>query len=292
MRNKNFKLLTAFFIIIFSAIAFICVRYYNKLISVFNFNGLSLGVNKMLIEDKENSYLSLKNSINEKYKLLFLDVLSEFKILYRDKMTKILGENYLIYTQKYNEIYNKIKEKRINFLSSKEYLNKKKELNELKFVLDNSNKEEYDANKTNFDLKLAEISTLNVKLNNLLKDEMSLEKEITLKLKNLFDSKKSEVKECKLNIEKDLVIKIKDFLKSYKDEINEVSIVFEKEFNDKDLPFDLSILSGKSILNKFEIDYFTADTNVINNSETKIEIVSVDDNVKTYISPNYDNKIN
>ncbi len=245
-----------------------------------------------MVEHGENSYLKLKNTIDEKYKSLFLDIINEIRDVYQTNMRKILGDNYMVYTSSYNEIYNKIKEKRTNFLSSNEFLTKKRELSALKRILDNSKKEDYDENKANFDLKLSEIATLNIKLNNSLKDEMSLEKELLTKLKNLFDLKREEVISYKSQIELDLSTKIKDFLKAYKSEIQEISAVFNEKFNDNSLPFDLSILSGKGILNKFEIDYFTSDLSNNQNRDTKIEIVKVDDDVETYVSVDYDKNIN
>ena len=167
----------------------------------------------MLVFDGNMPFENLKKTIDEKYLKEFSLISENAKREYNLKMQSLLGDSYETLTTKYLKLNSKIKDKRIAYIASSDYIKLKNELLNLKQKLDTCKKEDYDEIKSEYDLKISSISTLNVKINNLLKDEMKEEKECLESLKSLFDSKKEEVLEIKKQVELETLNKIKTTIK-------------------------------------------------------------------------------
>ena len=83
-------------------------------------------VRGILLNNKtDNSYLELKKSLIEKYNDILSNKLQSLSCEYKEEIKTILGSDYILYIESLKDVESNIKSKKIAFLNSSEYLDKK-----------------------------------------------------------------------------------------------------------------------------------------------------------------------
>ncbi len=229
------------------------------------------------MQNEDISYLELKKSIKDKYITKLSNDLNEFSGEYKNGISIILGDDYLTFEEKLEGIKKQIKDKKVSFLNSQEYLDKKQELLILKEEMDKASDEDYEKCYQNFQKALSEISTLNVKLNNSLKELNAKKDEVVLKLTSLFDENKEKLIEFRSAQKKVLSDIILNVINEYNFELKELNTAFSKNQNKmREIPFDVETFSFKRVVMPFESEYFNETVVAEEEASTKIEFVDVD----------------
>ena len=145
---------------------------------------------------------------------------------------------------------------------------------ELKSKMDKAEGEEYDKLYEEFQKSLSEISTLNVKLNNSLKELKAHNDDIKSKLISLFDKNKKALIKFRQDKKKEISEILLTIINEYNFEISELNSAYGLNQNKmREFPFDIDKFTFKSVVSPFESEYFN-ETTVENQCEsTKIEFV-------------------
>ncbi len=228
------------------------------------------------MRNEDLSYVELKNSIKDKYLSKLNEELTVFSNNYKNGMKEILGEEYLTLENDLISTKEQIKDKKVKFSNSKEYLDKKREMLELKEKMDNAEGEEYDKLYESFQKALSEISTLNVKLNNSLKDLKAKQSDIRAKLLTLFDNNKDELiafRKAQKGAISEIIVSI---INEYNFELSELNMAFNRAQNKmREIPFDIETCSFDTVVMPFESEYFSETVVTTEEETTKIEFVDV-----------------
>ena len=272
MKQKNLSILIILIFTLICATILIGFNYYNETTTTFNNFFKKTGVK--LVSNVGNSYLELKNSLKEKYSNKLNNKLDEISLDYNNGINEILGENYKKYTLELDTVRREIKEKKSNFLNSKEYLDKKQEMLDIKEKLDKAEGEEYDKLYESFQKALSEISTLNVKLNNSLKELKSKHDNIYSNLTILFENNKEKLINFRNEHKKVVSECILKIINEYNFELSELNCAFNVNQNKmREFPFDIDFFGFKCVSSAFESEYFSESTEINDESSTKIEFV-------------------
>ncbi len=277
MKQKNIGVFLLLIFTILCATAYIGYNYYNSTVGAFK--NISPKLEVKLVNSSDLSFNELKKSISDKYLKKLSNELTSFGENYKKGITEILGKNYDNYVNELDNIKKEIHDKKVTFLSGEEYLTKKKELLTLKEKMDKAEGEEYDKLYDAFQKSLSEISTLNVKLNNSLKELKSKQSEIKDKLKTLFDKNKDKLITYRNTQKKKISEFILTIINEYNFELTELHNAFGVKQNKmREIPFDVDKFSFKSVTSSFESEYFNETVVERADSDVKIEFVDVNYN--------------
>ena len=257
--NKNLKPLIIILIVFLCAVAFIGCMYYEKTVQTFS----KMCINYKVVKMNENnaSYLELKKSLKEKYSNQFLEMLKGAKAEYTAKVSEVLGENYVILRDNLVEIEYQIRTKRHDFLNSEEYLTAKSNMTSAKLKLDLSNENDKEENEKALQNAVSEISTLNTKLNNSLKDLYSDETATRGKLIQLFNGKKTELIAIKKQTEETTQKEIAKILYTFFVELKNLNQNFGVSSDKQEMPFDDEVVKTFNVYTEFEKSYFNGNLN-------------------------------
>ena len=273
MRNKFLKsIFFVFILMICSAIA-IFVKEYSKTATTFK----SVVGNVGVISMRENSgYNELKSSIDQKYTKEFVKILNETSNSLKSDIEGVLGENYVALKVEYDGICDFISNEVKKFNNSKDYLDLKEKLAVLKEkidALDKSSKQEY---LEEFRGVLSEISTLNTKFNNTLKDKRDRLEEIKCEVKELFVKNKDALIDLRRkNMDKTREL-LKELLVSYSVELKELNEAFNVNDKAPDYPFDVKTMDDCLVAGKLETECY----NEILNENSNKTVICSENNVK------------
>ena len=274
MKQKNITIILLFIFSIICATAYIGYNYFSKNIGAFK--KISPGLEVRLVSLNDSSYLELKSSIKEKYLKKLTDELTVFSKDYNKGITEILGKDYNKYVEELEKTKLEIHYKKVNFLNGEEYLNKKKEMLDIKSKMDKAEGEEYDKLYEDFQKALSEISTLNVKLNNSLKELKVKHNEIRTKLTKLFDNNKDKLIKFRNTQKKKISEVILTIINEYNFELSELNCAYGINQNKmREIPFDVDKFSFKSVSSPFESEYFNETIVERDESDVKIEFVDL-----------------
>ena len=274
---KKFKLILVLLFVLICATLLISAKYYSYNLPTFKQISVKEG-SYMSVSYVDNGYLELKKSIFDKYNNKLVSSLKEISCNYKSEINEILGESYTKLITESDDIDSKIKNKTNEFLNSDEYTSKKLLMQSIKKEMDNSQGEKYDKLYEKFQLTLNEISTLNVKLNNSLKDLRLRKSEIKNNLTSLFDKNKNKLTTLRNNNKLKIKELISDVINEYNFELNELNNAFEvKQLNNREFPFDLNTFNFKCVSSTFEEDYFNDTIVTTEESDVKIEFINVND---------------
>lgn len=272
MKQKN---LTTIIILLFTLLCagiYITYNYYSETSSAFK--KFSAETEIRLVHNQNSSYLELKKSIKDKYFKRLNDDLSNFSNEYKKGIESILGSKYSNYEEELKSIRTQIHDKKVEFLNSKEYLDKKQEMLDLKAKMDKAEGEEYDKLYEEFQKSLSEISTLNVKLNNSLKDLKAKHDDIKTKLTSLFDKNKDALIKFRQEKKKAVNQMLLTIINEYNFELSELNSAFGVSQNKmREFPFDAHEFTFKSVVSSFESEYFNETDVESVDATTKVEFV-------------------
>ncbi len=252
--NKNLKPIVIIIIIFLCAIACISCFYYEKTVQTFSPMCISYKVSAM--NENNASYNELKKSLKEKYSNQFLQMLKVAKQEYSDRMREILGNDYTTLSGSLAEIENQIRTKRHDFLNSEEYLTAKTEMTNAKLKFDLSKESDKEENEKALQNAVSNVSTLNTKLNNQLKDLYQEENSIKTKLVGLFNSKKIELIEVKNQTEEKTKTEISKLLYTYFVELKNLNQNFGVDATNNEMPFNDDFVKTFNVYTDFEKSYF------------------------------------
>ncbi len=272
MKQKNLTIIIILLFTLLCAGIYITYNYYSETSSAFK--KLSVEREIKLVHNQDSSYLELKKSIKEKYFKRLNEELSNFSSEYKKGIESILGSKYAKYEEELKSIRTQIHDKKVDFLNSKEYLDKKQEMLDLKAKMDKAEGEEYDKLYEDFQKSLSEISTLNVKLNNSLKDLKAKHDDIKTKLTSLFDKNKDALLKFRQEKKKAVNQMLLTIINEYNFEISELNSAFGLSQNKmREFPFDVDKFTFKSVVSPFESEYFNETSVESIDLTTKVEFV-------------------
>ena len=273
MKNKYYKPLIVLLFVILCAVMFVAVRYVNITASTFKF--ANLDKKAVLTMKLESSYGELKATLRQKYAKLLANSIEETRLEFNNSLKEILGEEYLIKRKELSQLETQIKKDRNDFLNSSEYLNGKQKLKDLKQKIDNTaNENEKEELQSEFNVALNELSTLNVKFNNVLKSKREEIDCLKGKLKQLFISKKDEITIVKDKLEEKTKQNIAEIISQFNFELKELNEAFAVSLEKREMPFDDEFLGDISVVSKFENDCINENT--VQDASVKLELISVD----------------
>ncbi|MBO7215229.1 MAG: hypothetical protein J6V66_07035 [Clostridia bacterium] len=254
MRIKFFKsVLFIFILMICSAIA-LGIKNYQKTIATFKPIGSIMVVS--MSENTNFGYNELKTSIDQKYTQEFVKILNNTQSELKCGMADILGDDYQNLTREYDEITEYITAQIKTFNNLEEYTVLKDKLAVLKGKIDSVDKSSKEEYLDEFRGVLGEISTLNNKFNNQLKDKRDRLVEIKGEIKELFVKNK----EALIKLRKEKMDKTREDIKTlvhgYSIEIKELNDTFNVNEKFSPLPFDVSSMQDFMIAGKVETECF------------------------------------
>ncbi len=266
MNEKNLKPLIIILIAFLCAVAFIGCMYYEKAVQTFNPMQVKLKVVSM--NENNASYLELKKSLKEKYSNQFLAMLKDAKADYSLKAKEVLGDDYILLRDELINVENQIRLKRHDFLNSEEYLTAKTEMTKAKLKFDLSKEQDKEENEKALQNAVSNISTLNTKLNNQLKDLYQTETTVKSKLKVLFDSKKDELLAIKKQTEEKTKTEIAKILYSFFVELKDLNKNFNVNTETQEMPFSDDLVKDNNVYTDFEKAYFNGNLEEPQSAET------------------------
>ncbi len=272
MKQKKIAVLLILLFTLLCSALYIGYNYYTICLSAYK--NLSTESEVVLMRNEDLSYIELKNSIKDKYLSKLNEELTVFSNDYKNGMKDILGEEYLTLENDLESVKKQIKDKKAQFLTSKEYLDKKQEMLDLKEKMDKADGEEYDKLYESFQKALSEISTLNVKLNNSLKDLKGKQKDIRSKLVSLFNANKDSIISFRKAQKQAISEIIVTIINEYNFELRELNTAFNRAQNKmREIPFDIETCSFDTVVMPFESEYFSETVVTEEEGTTKIEFV-------------------
>ena len=156
----------------------------------------------------------------------------------------------------------------------KEYLTAKTEMSKAKLSYDISSEKDKEEKEKTLQNALSNISTLNTKLNNQLKDLYSEERAVRNKLVELFNGKKTELIEIKKATEETTQKEIAKILYGYFAELKNLNQNFGVNADNKEMPFNDDFVKTFNVYTDFEKAYFNGNINV----ETQVNSDIITDN--------------
>lgn len=271
MRFNFVKILIAVIFLIVCSMLLIGGKYHLKsvnLIKKFYVKEVSLMSNS-----ENESYNELKQSIKSKYTKEFVNLLNKTSAELKAGIQSILGDEYLLLTEQFNDIINDINEQKNIYENSAEYLSAKEKLFVIKSKIDSASDEQKNEYLDEFRACLNEISLLNTKFNNQLKGSRDKIFELKGQLKKMFKAHKNELLSLRTSEMKSCRESIKTMLKNYFLELKELNETFNIEITDNDLPFDVSSMQDCLVAGKLETECYN---DIISENN---QFVSENDNV-------------
>ncbi len=273
MKNKYYKTLLAVMFIIICATIFVAFRYVKITASTFKFTNSNNKV--VLTMNFDSSYNELKLDLKQKYVKKLADVIEKTRIEFNNALNNVLGTSYIEKRNALTQLENEIKKDRNEFLNSSDYLNGKQALKDLKQEIDETfDEDKKEELQSEFNAKLNELSTLNIKFNNVLKSKREKYDEIKGELKALFNSKKDELKKQKETIEQKTKQEIANIITQFNFELKELNDAFSVSVNVREMPFDNNFINDLTAVAKFENECLNE--NEVQNSSVKVELVEFD----------------
>ncbi len=272
MRNKLLKSLIFVFIIMICSLLFISGTKYISEVS----NIKSFKVIKAMAMETSSGYNELKSSIDQKYTEEFVKILNQTTDGLKSGIKAILGDEYLLLSNEYNDIVDVILNEKRQFEQNEEYVSLKNRLAELKVkidALDKSSKEEYISE---FKEKLSEISTLNTKFNNQLKSKRDRLNDIKFEVKKLFINNKKELIDLRIQQMNATRESLKELICSYNFEIKELNEAFGVAKSAQELPFDINTMQNLMVAGKLETECYAE---ILDENQAKTVVCS-ENNVK------------
>ncbi|MBQ3235359.1 MAG: hypothetical protein IJA97_04290 [Clostridia bacterium] len=274
MRNKFLKSIFFVFILMLCSAIIIAVKSYTKSVTTFKKLG-SIGVISML-DNKSSGYNELKTSIDQKYTQEFVKLLNQTQNSLKCGMRDILGDEYSSLSEEYNQIVDYISGEMRTFNNSTEYQSLRAKLADLKAkidAVDKSSKQEY---LDEFRAVLSEISTLNTKFNNQMKDKRDRLFEIKGLVKDLFAKNKDDLltlRKAKMDETRGL---LKELLVAYSVEIKELNEAFSIKECSSAMPFDITSMQDVMVAGRLETECYNEilGENVAVYSENNTNILS------------------
>ena len=266
--NKNLKQIVIIIIVFLCVlVCFGCICYEK---TVQTFSPMCINFKAVSMNENNASYNELKKSLKEKCSNELLQMLKTAKQEYSNSMREVLGEEYITLKDSLVDIENQIRQKRHDFLNSEDYLTAKTEMSKAKLSYDISSENDKEEKGKDLQNALSNISTLNTKLNNQLKDLYSEESAVRGKLIELFNGKKPELIEIKKQTEEKTKTKIAKILYSYFAELKNLNKNFGVDANNQEMPFSDEAVKSFSVYTDFEKSYFNGNLNVTNQINSDI----------------------
>ena len=273
MKNKYFKPLIAVLFIVLCAVMLIACRYVSLSASTFKFTNYYKRT--VLTMNINSSYNELKATLRQKYAEMLSNSIEETRVEFNSALKQILGEEYVEKRQKLIKLESNLKAQRNEFLNSEDYLNGKEKLKNLKLKIDKtSNEDEKEELQSEFNACLNELSTLNIKFNNVLKAKREEIDALKGQLKALFKSKKGEIEKERDRLEQKTKQNILNIVNQYNFELKELNDAFSVSSTLREMPFDNDFLNDLSVVSNFENDCLGEAVQA--ESSVKLELVSTD----------------
>ena len=202
-------------------------------------------MDKTDITESSESYNRLKEDIKEKYTKMMCAELDSVRRYVIDKSSSFLGEDFLAKLEEVDRIKQECDKIRKEFRSRDDYKAAQKELSEASKQAkgiadsdDNSDREEIKRlNKA-----IGAITTLNVTLNNKLKERNEREAQLNSELDKIVRDNESDFKEINNEVVTRVKKAISDCLGGYADEMKDLNSSFGIENDDFEMPFDEKVI--------------------------------------------------
>ena len=198
-----------------------------------------------ITENIEESYNELKSELKEKYADKIKISLEQVKDEMISKRLSSLGSDVLPLFEEAVALEKDIDEERKEFLGSDEYKEAQKKLANLKEDLANciseEDKKEIDGNMLK---AISDITTLNVTINNRLKDKNEKLAEKNKKLEEFAEKNKDELAALKNDVINAVKKTVSENLECFNEELSELNEAFGLAFT-PELPFDEDIIKLK-----------------------------------------------
>ncbi len=231
----------------------------------------------LLSMNESSGYNELKLSVDQKYTQQFVKILNETQTELKTNIADILGDEYKTLTCEYDEISDFISTEIKKFNKSEEYTVLRDKLAVLKEkidALDKSSKQEY---LDEFRAVLGEISTLNNKFNNQLKEKRDRLMQIKGLVKDLFVKNKDELLKARQNSMEVTRKRLAELFLAYNVEIKELNDAFGVKPKKPSYPFDVDSMKECMVAGKLETECFNeilSSNETLVYSENKVDILS------------------
>lgn len=274
MKNKYNKPLFTIIFIVICAVMIVVGRYVKLAVNTFNFTNIR-GNRITLTMSNTSSYNELKNPLREKYAKLLKGVIDDTREEFNTVIHNVLGAEYATLRENLTNLEREVKKQRDEFLSSAEYVDGKQKLKDIKKKLDEVEDDtiRLDLNKE-FNVALNNLSTLNIKFNNVLKQKREEIDAIKQQIKSLLGSKKEELIKEKSVLEESTKKKIAKIIADYNFELRELNDAFSVSLISSELPFDDEFVSNLTATSNFETEYIANENSA--KSNVNVELVTLD----------------
>ena len=253
MNRKSFKCYISLFIFIVCAIIFVNIS--GKIKTTYSFKGFG-GAMEVSLVNQNDSYNELKKSIDDKYTKMFVGVLNATTQSFKAKLSEVLGDKYVLLTNEYEVVSSSIHAQIKEFNKSEEYVLQKQKLAELKAKIDACDEAEKQEYLEEFRKTLSNVSLLNTKLNNSLKQSRDRLDEIKREVIKLFIDNKVKLLTIRSEEMAKTHEKLKELFSNYRAEIKELNSTFNIEKEGNNFPFDVATLNDCLIAGKLETECF------------------------------------
>jgi len=209
----------------------------------------------MITENLDESYIELKSDLKKKYTLLIFNSLEDIKSELARNTQKILGADFLNLSDEIEELKEANDKLRSDFFSSEEYVSAKNKLTELKTKLDSAQEDDKQAVMEELKTALSDISTLNVKLKNLQKENGDKIKSDIDKISEMVEANKDKIEDLKDETIKSTHESIDSVIRNYNSELSALNETFNVEPKiTSELPFDEKEIKMDMPIFKFDVN--------------------------------------
>ena len=274
MRFNLLKIIVLVSFLLVCSFLIIGSKYYVKSGELFN---IFYKKEVALVSNNEiNSYNELKQSIKDKYTSEFVKLLNQTSLEFKTGIKSILGDEYILLSEQFNDIINDINAQKKVYEESSEYDNARNMLLKVKQKIDSATEEEKNGYLDEFRSALNEITLLNNKFNNQLKGSRDKIFEIKSKVSNMFKKHKTELLSLRTSQMELCRESIKTMLSNYFLEIKELNQTFNEIQSTTELPFDVNSLQDCLVAGRLETDCYNE---ILLEKSTENQILSENDNL-------------
>ncbi|MBR1677596.1 MAG: hypothetical protein IJ706_09850 [Clostridia bacterium] len=194
---------------------------------------------KELVTDNiDESYKELKQDLKDKYLDLLSDILDEIKNDVINETKDILGVDLYDKIEELNKVKKDMDRIREDFIHEEKYQSVQRQLVLLKDSLKNADEGETERIKGELKKSMGEVSTLNITLQNRLKDHRDKLNDGAIQIEKILSSKKDEIERLKKEVVDRIKRDIFTCLSSYNDELKVLNTTFGVESDERETPFD------------------------------------------------------
>ena len=226
---------------------------------------------------ENTAYLELKQTLKDKYTQNFIKSVGEVSKEFGDKVTLLLGEEYVKLKTEYFTLEEYAENVKTEFFNSPNYIQAKSQVDDLKSQINLSNSDDKIVLDGELHKVLSDLSTLNTTLNNRLKSTREKLDLLKKQIFDLFELNKTELNEIKDSAVASVTEIITAFIKEFNEELTDIKQNFGIDDGKKELPFDFEKCGFITVTDKLQADYFENGVSSLTteNSEEKVNEYSV-----------------